>query len=72
MYKIEKFNYYRLIVGCSGKVFNCVFNQVNSLSKALQKEFKEVFSEIQGNEKVSSVVIISSKPGCFIAGADIK
>ncbi|XP_041358074.1 trifunctional enzyme subunit alpha, mitochondrial-like isoform X2 [Gigantopelta aegis] len=46
-------------------------SKVNTLSTALQGEFKEVFSEIQANESVHSIVIISSKPGCFIAGADI-
>lgn len=38
----------------------------------MQSEFTEVMSEIWANDAVASVVLISGKPGCFIAGADIK
>lgn len=30
------------------------------------------FQEVQSNPAVQSAVIISGKPGCFIAGADIS
>ena len=32
----------------------------------------EVMSEVWANDAITSAVLISSKPGCFIAGADIK
>lgn len=46
--------------------------QVNTLSKQLSAEFTEVMNEIWANEAVKSAVLISSKPGSFIAGADIE
>ncbi|XP_064626049.1 trifunctional enzyme subunit alpha, mitochondrial-like [Lineus longissimus] len=47
-------------------------SKVNTLSLALQDEFVSVFNEVQSNPAVSSAVLISGKPGCFIAGADIN
>lgn len=46
--------------------------QVNTLSVQMQNEMIEVFNEVLANDAVQSAVLISSKPGCFIAGADIK
>lgn len=46
--------------------------QVNTLSENMQAEMTDVMNEIWGNGAVKSAVLISSKPGCFIAGADIK
>lgn len=48
------------------------FQQVNTLSVQMQKEMTEVMNEVWANDAVQSAVLISSKPGCFIAGADIK
>lgn len=47
-------------------------SKVNTLSKQLQAELTEVMEEIWGNGAVRSAVLISTKPGCFIAGADIN
>ncbi|XP_037002607.1 trifunctional enzyme subunit alpha, mitochondrial [Artibeus jamaicensis] len=47
-------------------------SKVNTLNKELQSEFLEVMNEIWANDQVRSAVLISSKPGCFIAGADIN
>ncbi|XP_076872638.1 hydroxyacyl-CoA dehydrogenase trifunctional multienzyme complex subunit alpha a [Brachyhypopomus gauderio] len=47
-------------------------SKVNTLSKQIQSEMTEVMNEIWGNGAVKSAVLISSKPGCFIAGADIN
>uniref|UniRef100_A0AAY3ZU22 enoyl-CoA hydratase n=1 Tax=Denticeps clupeoides TaxID=299321 RepID=A0AAY3ZU22_9TELE len=47
-------------------------SKVNTLSVQLQQEMTEVMNEVLGNEAVKSAVLISSKPGCFIAGADIN
>lgn len=46
--------------------------QVNTLSKEMQNEFLQVLNETQSNQNVKAVVLISSKPGCFVAGADIR
>ncbi|NXE29792.1 ECHA enzyme, partial [Ardeotis kori] len=51
--------------------FNTPNSKVNTLSKQLNSEFTDVMNEIWANEAVKSAVLISSKPGCFIAGADI-
>lgn len=34
-------------------------------------EFKAVLSDIESNGQIQAAVLISGKPGCFIAGADI-
>ncbi|XP_062857160.1 hydroxyacyl-CoA dehydrogenase trifunctional multienzyme complex subunit alpha a [Trichomycterus rosablanca] len=47
-------------------------SKVNTLSRQLQTELTVVMSEIWGNGTVKSAVLISTKPGCFIAGADIN
>uniref|UniRef100_A0A6I8QEK5 Trifunctional enzyme subunit alpha, mitochondrial n=1 Tax=Xenopus tropicalis TaxID=8364 RepID=A0A6I8QEK5_XENTR len=52
--------------------FNTPNSKVNTLSKQLQTEFSDVMNEIWANDAVQSAVLISSKPGCFIAGADIN
>lgn len=46
--------------------------QVNTLSIQMQNEMTEVMNEVWANNAVKSAVLISAKPGCFIAGADIK
>lgn len=38
----------------------------------MQSELTEVMGEVWSNGAVKSAVLISSKPGCFIAGADIN
>lgn len=47
-------------------------SKVNTLSVQMQNEMAEVMNEIWTNDAVTSAVLISSKPGCFIAGADIN
>ncbi|XP_042658962.1 trifunctional enzyme subunit alpha, mitochondrial isoform X2 [Tyto alba] len=51
--------------------FNTPNSKVNTLSKQLSSEFTDVMNEIWANEAVKSAVLISSKPGSFIAGADL-
>ena len=46
--------------------------RVNTLSEAMQSEFQQVLNEIQGRSDITSAVLISAKPGTFIAGADIR
>uniref|UniRef100_A0A6J0VAI3 enoyl-CoA hydratase n=1 Tax=Pogona vitticeps TaxID=103695 RepID=A0A6J0VAI3_9SAUR len=52
--------------------FNSPNSKVNTLSKPMQSEFTEVMNEIWANDAIASVVLISAKPGCFIAGADLN
>lgn len=35
-------------------------------------EFDAIFKEIQANPQIQAAVLISGKPGCFVAGADIN
>ncbi len=45
---------------------------VNVLSADARREFETLFSELKADERVRALVIISGKPGTFIAGADIE
>lgn len=50
---------------------NAPNSKVNTLSIQMQNEMTEVMNEVWANNAVKSAVLISAKPGCFIAGADI-
>lgn len=43
----------------------------NVLNKQIQDEFEQVFTSIENDPTVRALVFQSSKPNCFIAGADI-
>lgn len=45
---------------------------MNSLGRDLFAEFEQILRDIETNPSIQSAVIISGKPGCFIAGADIS
>lgn len=45
--------------------------KVNTLNQEVMNEIAPILQEIEQNSAVSSAVLISGKPGCFIAGADI-
>lgn len=45
--------------------------KLNTLSAGVFDEFKDAFNKIQLNNDVTSAVLISGKPGSFVAGADI-
>jgi len=45
--------------------------QVNVLNKGVMEEVIEALRKIQSDASITSAVVISGKPGCFIAGADI-
>lgn len=45
---------------------------MNSLGQELSSEFEAILRDIETNSAINSAVIISAKPGCFIAGADIS
>lgn len=46
--------------------------KVNSLNVEISNEFDAVLKELETNPQVNAAVIISNKPGCFVAGADIS
>jgi len=46
-------------------------SKVNSLGEEVSAEFESIIREIETNPQIASAVLISGKPGCFIAGADI-
>lgn len=46
--------------------------KVNSLGAEMQAEFEKILQDIETNPSITSAVITSAKPGCFIAGADIS
>lgn len=46
--------------------------QMNSLNLDVMAEMKDVFDQVQSRPDIQAGVLISGKPGCFIAGADIK
>lgn len=47
-------------------------SKVNTLSTTVSRETTEVMEELSNNADVASIVLISGKSDCFIAGADIK
>lgn len=46
-------------------------SKVNSLGHEVSAEFSSLIREVETNPQIQAAVIISAKPGCFIAGADI-
>ncbi|XP_055593317.1 trifunctional enzyme subunit alpha, mitochondrial [Uranotaenia lowii] len=46
--------------------------KVNSLGEEVSAEFNALIQDLETNSAVNSAVIISAKPGCFVAGADIS
>jgi len=52
--------------------FNQENSKVNTLSKGIMDEFVPVFTKLENDDKVRGIVMISGKPGSFIAGADIN
>ena len=45
--------------------------KVNVLNHAVMEEVDALLKEVESNNDVQAAVLISGKPGCFIAGADI-
>lgn len=38
----------------------------------MMDEFTPLFNQLQNDDKVKGIVVMSAKPGSFIAGADIR
>ncbi len=47
-------------------------SEVNTLSVAMLDDFRGLLDTIEDNDDIKAAVLISRKPNCFIAGADIK
>ncbi|XP_033644913.1 trifunctional enzyme subunit alpha, mitochondrial-like [Asterias rubens] len=47
-------------------------SKVNTLSREFNAEVEQVMGDVLVNDGVKGIVVISSKPDCFIAGADIN
>ena len=45
---------------------------MNSLSEETSAELQEAFQKFASDGSSKSAVLLSGKPGCFIAGADIQ
>ncbi|XP_077976618.1 trifunctional enzyme subunit alpha, mitochondrial-like [Styela clava] len=45
--------------------------KLNTLSEGVFEEFRQCFDRVQMTEEITSAVLISGKPGSFVAGADI-
>ena len=44
---------------------------MNTLTQQAMNEMAEIMSRIRNDQMVKGAVLISGKPDCFIAGADI-
>ena len=45
---------------------------MNTISIAMQEEFAGVLDKIESSPDIEAAVLISKKPACFVAGADIQ
>lgn len=52
--------------------FDSPDSKVNSLGEETSAELQEAFQKFMSDPSAKSAVLLSGKPGCFIAGADIK
>ena len=44
----------------------------NVLNEGIQEEFEQVVSDVEGDASLKAMIFTSSKPACFVAGADIE
>eukprot|EP00316_Scyphosphaera_apsteinii_P014055 CAMPEP_0119321326 /NCGR_PEP_ID=MMETSP1333-20130426/55103_1 /TAXON_ID=418940 /ORGANISM="Scyphosphaera apsteinii, Strain RCC1455" /LENGTH=64 /DNA_ID=CAMNT_0007328277 /DNA_START=16 /DNA_END=207 /DNA_ORIENTATION=+ len=49
---------------------NCVGEKQNTLSDKLMEEFESVSQRVESDPNVKAAVLISSKEGSWVAGAD--
>ncbi|KAL4237045.1 hypothetical protein ACF0H5_005429 [Mactra antiquata] len=66
-----KFLSYNVQDGIAVVKFDDKSATMNTLNKGTMDEFKEIYSEVSKSAEVKGVVIMSGKPDCFIAGADV-
>ena len=54
------------------RLSNYFLFQMNSLNEAVMTDMKEIFTKVQNDSSIKAAVLMSGKPSCFIAGADIN
>ena len=52
--------------------FDMPGSKVNTLNSSLFEDFEALLTEVEASSELESVVLLSGKKGCFIAGADIE
>jgi len=65
VFKLEKNN------GVAVITMNDPAQPQNVLNQSFQEEFEQVFTDIAADQSLQGLVFCSSKPDCFVAGADI-
>lgn len=51
---------------------NSSYHLINLFQREVTSEFEAILKDFETNPNVKSAVVISAKPGCFVAGADIS
>lgn len=52
--------------------FDQPVSRANTLGQSVLAEFENVLSELEGHKDLAGLVLVSAKPGMFIAGADLN
>jgi len=68
----SKYLTYRVEDGVAVITFDTPNSKVNTLSFENSEEFKEILQKFKNDTTAKAGVLISGKPDCFIAGADIN
>ena len=58
--------------GIAVVTIDCQGEKMNTLNTRMNSAFEDVLGELQSNSKIRAAVLISGKPGVFVAGADIQ
>ena len=53
-------------------VFDMPGSRANTLGQAMLAEWEQLLTELEGAADVRGLMLVSAKPGMFIAGADLK
>jgi enoyl-CoA hydratase / long-chain 3-hydroxyacyl-CoA dehydrogenase len=68
---LNKFVDYRVEKNVAVLKFDTPNSKVNTLSKEFQSEISDYFKTALKDDNVKAMVLVSAKPECFVAGADI-
>ncbi len=66
VFTLEKAN------GIATIIMNDPSQAQNVLNTQIQAEFEQVFTDVEADSSLSGLIFTSSKPKCFVAGADIS
>ena len=53
-------------------VFDLPGSKANTLGQAVLADWEELLSNLEARQNVRGLLLVSGKPGMFIAGADLK